>query len=128
MHNALFYLHIFARTTFLNICDYIRRTTADSTDLSTQLASYGRDLLVFSAPALRPILPLLTRVGTQIVRAIPGVLCYVNGGVVEGGKYVVDVVLGGDAGELREMWKVAGREVVGLCKVEAMGGRVGIWA
>ncbi|KAF2439349.1 hypothetical protein P171DRAFT_490058 [Karstenula rhodostoma CBS 690.94] len=119
LHEGLFYIHIVARALYLYLRLRFRYATANSTDLTTWLALYGRELLVFSAPAVRPVLPWTTRIFTQIVHLSPRLLCWVNGGVVEAGKYVVDVVMGKDAGELREMWKAAGKEVAGFCKAES---------
>ncbi|KAJ4349395.1 uncharacterized protein N0V89_008010 [Didymosphaeria variabile] len=123
IHEALFYVHIAARFAFLYLRLQFRYLIANSTDLTTWLASYGREVLVFSAPALRPVLPWATRFGTQTVHLSPRFLCYVNGGVVEAGKYVVDVVMGKDAGELKDMWKAVGKEVAGFCKADSK-----IWA
>ncbi|KAL5443500.1 hypothetical protein PMIN06_008664 [Paraphaeosphaeria minitans] len=61
----------------------------------------------------------MTRICTQILRLSPRFLCYVNGGMVEAGKYVVDVVMGNDSGELKDLWKAAGRDVAGFCKADS---------
>jgi hypothetical protein len=114
-HQLLLWMHITARFLFLYFQSEFRDAIANF-DLAASLASYGHSLLVFSAPVLRPVLPWVTRLGTQIVHLSPRFLCYVNGGVVETGKYVVDVVMGKDAGELKEMWKIVGKEVAGFCK------------
>ncbi|KAK7185845.1 hypothetical protein PSPO01_08095 [Paraphaeosphaeria sporulosa] len=72
--------------------------------------------LVFSAPTFRPVLPWMSHICTQFVHLSPRLLCYVNGGVVKAGNYVVVVVMGKDSKELNNIWKAAGKDVAGFCK------------
>ncbi|KAL1610796.1 hypothetical protein SLS60_002467 [Paraconiothyrium brasiliense] len=124
-HETLFYMHVVARFGFQYLRLQIRYATLNSTDFSTWLASCARGIFIFAAPVLRPILPWASRLGTHIIHFSLHFLCYVDGAVVEVGKYVVDLVayMGKDARELKDMWRVAGKEVAEFCNSDSK-----IWA
>lgn len=117
LYNGLLYMHLVARFLYLYIRIQYRYAMADPTKLATWFASYSRDILVFLAPVLRPAMTWITGMSTKLVQLSPRVLCSVNGGVVKAGQFVVEVVMEGNAGDLMDMWKDAGKDVARFCKV-----------
>ncbi|KAF1969326.1 hypothetical protein BU23DRAFT_242313 [Bimuria novae-zelandiae CBS 107.79] len=115
-HDGPFYIHVVVRVAFLYIRGWLQN--AQSRDLSSFLCSYARTALLFCAPIIQPVLPWANQVGTNIVRLSPRLLCYVNSGVVEVGKYLVDVVMDKEGTEWSEMWKTVGKEVAGYCMTD----------
>ncbi|KAJ4299307.1 hypothetical protein N0V90_004551 [Kalmusia sp. IMI 367209] len=115
LHWSLLQIHIALRHAFL----YLRANFADETSINLSLkvwlAQYIRVALRYFAPLLRPVLPWVTRYGTDLVRAYPRYLCTLNNGLVNAAKYLVDVIMEEDGMGMNEAWNAAGEGLAGYC-------------